>query len=332
MTSLYGRVFELNIGRKEELIESTKPSIVVRPNGVESVPAPLRLTVEGTNVVDESLQKLSYQDFLVRPTESIKITNLNIKAKVTDSKTGKTNKDNTTIEIMNLTKAKQQFIQVDDTVLLKAGYKNEGELPLIFAGQVVSVETIKVAQDDITRIRCKSAGVVRRNVKISKKPRRNETRQDIAEYLAGIAAKNGIPTGNLDVIIPDSTFKSGYGLVGNFFTVMEEWCDNFSMRSYISLGKLYIEPKDSVEFKDVVNVKEDNVKGSIRPLSSSVGKTAKKKGIKFTTFLDGRITTSKKVRVRYGEYTGDYKIIQVVYDLDYEGKKWDSVVTCERIN
>lgn len=324
MEEVFIRKYSLTIGRASELIKKTESPSVITPGGEESTPS--ATGVRGT------LTDGSYEDFLTTPNGAITITDLRITADIVDSKEGTSNKNAATIEVFNLTDANQKLIRSDDTILLKAGYEIDGEeLPLVYAGQVTTVTTITKGQDTVTRMVCKASEVGRKNIRISKVPTRNETSETIANYFAGIAAKNGIPTGNVFVPIA-LDYPSGYAAAGNLFDIMEEFCSNTALKSYVTLGKLYIEPQDSTETVALVTVDEENIKGSLKPQDDSAGKTSKdsKQGLEFSLFLDGRITVAKVVKINFGEFKGDYNVTSVNFKMDSEGSHWDTIISCIR--
>ncbi len=325
MEEVFLREYSLTVGRSAEIIKKTIPALIIRPGGIES--KPFGPAGGGFTAPDGS-----YQDFTVKSKGAITITELRITANITDSKVGKTAKQGAIIEIFNLIKFNQSLIRTDDTVLLRAGYKIDGQgLPLIYAGQVISVTTTKKGQDTITKLICKASEVARKNIKISKVPSRGETAATIAQYFADIAASNGIPTGNVFVPIP-RPYPSGYSVAGNMFTAMEEFCSDNELRCYVTLGNLYIEPIDSIRAVTAIEVEAENIKGSIRPQDDSSGKASSqaKQGIEFTLFLDGRITSATVVNIKFGDFRGDYKVLSVKYKLDLEGSAWDTIVSCER--
>lgn len=344
MSEQFGHKYQLYIGRKKSLIESTQPKSVVVPNGEESQVASLKLLasdIEATNAVSQGAQQAglgsSYQDFLVVPAQHILIEKLNMSANIVDTKAGTTSKSQTVITIKNLSKKNRDFIFTDDTVLLKAGYQTSKELPLVYAGQITKVEHTTEGVDTITRLTCGAAATVRKNVRFSKNPRRNESVKEVCEYFAGLAANNGIPTGRIFVPV-DIKLHSGYPLEGNLFNEMEQFCDRFNLKAYVSLGKLYIEPIDStgtnyLDTMSVLVIKSENIKGSIKPQQDSSGKNTSQKtsGIKFITFLDGRINTTKRVKIDFGDYRGEYTIVSVKFKMNYESRTWDTIVHCERI-
>ncbi len=117
---------------------------------------------------------------------------------------------------------------------------------------------------------------------------------------------------------------------------LSDICRDIHYYWYISLGKLYIHPKEVDALVANISVGESNVKGSIGVLDdkSSHGtfsKGAKPKGLKITTYLNGNITTNTTLNVNYGEHEGDYKITSVSHKLNFRGNSWDTVISCQRL-
>lgn len=322
MTEVFDRVYNLAIGRNSSAVEKTIPQLLVRAG--EGVP--------------QLLAKNTYSDFNTEPNEAMIITDLRITANIVYTKEGKTNKQNSTIEIYNLSKDHQAFIKTDDTVLLKAGYRNiDGDNPpLIFSGQVKTVRTERRGPDFVTKIVCSAITTPRKNIRFSKNPVRNETNEDVIKYLVNVAAANGLPTGF--VFVPDRvTYPSGMPLHGRLLPTLEEFCNRFNLACYVVLGRLYVEPKAVTSpAKPKVIVTAENVKGSIGKEDDSSGTSASNdpkniSGIKFNTFLNGNITPAAFVEVTYGEYEGKYSVVGVGHKLDSEGKDWDTIVSGKRI-
>ena len=329
MDTLFDRKYSLTIGRDLEIIQRTIPSLTIKPNGEESSVPVGSWVIPGEAPTSDFAE---YTDFLVDPGGSLVLNELRIKANVISTKAGKSDKQQTTIEIYNLSISNQEFIRAEDTVILRAGYASDSNIPIIFVGNVVKKTVTKSGQDTITKLVCAAADVPKKNVRISKSPTPDETSETIAKYFALVAAKNGIPTGNVFVPVP-LPYPYGFPASGYLWPILEEFCDNTNLKSYLSLGKLYIEPIDSTEFVDTVMITAENIKGTIRPEEDSAAKLSntKVKGIEFDTFLDGRIVLSKKININYGQFSGDYKIVSVEFKLDSEGSNWDTSVSAERI-
>jgi hypothetical protein len=326
MEDVFNRRYSLTIGRSAQLIQRTIPASIIKPGGVESTPSPAGA---GFTLADGS-----YKDFLVKPGGAITLSELRVTASVEYTKEGKTNKQTTVITIFNLSQTNQQFIRSEDTVLFRAGYDKDGETPpLVFVGQIKSVTTEKKGQDTITKLLCTDAEIPRKNVRISRPPTRDETSETIAQWFADIAAKNGIPTGNVFVPIA-IPYPSGLPLAGPLFPLMEDFCDRNNLKAYVTLGRLYIEPIDSIPVSEKVDIEAINIKGSIRKEDDSTSKSSldsdKRSGIIFNVFLNGNITLATVVNIKFGDYRGEYDISSLKVKLDLEGKDWDTIVSCKR--
>lgn len=342
----FDRVYSLAIGKNQLLINKTIPLPLVKPS---NTPTPLEVLVDNTSSArppgDDSVDILvgttsngarSYTDFNAKPANALVITELRITADIQYTKEGATNKQGCVITIYNLNRDNQKFISSEDTILLRAGYRSidGNNPPLIFSGQVKSVETVKQGQDTITKIICTAVDVGRKNIRFSKTPVRNETNLDVANYFSAVAASNGIPKGR--VYVPDIvTYPSGYAANGLLWDAMEKFCQNYNLACYVVLGRLYIEPKAVIAPVSArVIVSAENIKDTIRPEDDSTGKSSvdesKRSGIAFNTFLNGNISPARLVNIDFGEYRGDYLVTSVAHKLDLEGKDWDTIVSCKR--
>lgn len=325
MEELYQRQYLLTVGRNK-VINISIPPTIIRAGGAESIPSESGKGSVGEDGV--------YRDVLVRPAQAIDISELRITANIEYTKEGRSNKQGATLEIYNLSELNRSRIQVEDSVLLYAGYQSiQPEPPLLFAGQILSVQTEKRGADIITKIVCSEAGVSRKNIRISRVPVRGETSKDIAEWFAGIAAKNGIPKGNVFVPV-EIPYPSGLPMSGNLFTLLEEFCSNTNLQFYITLGRLYIEPIDITPVKTLLTLTEENIKGTIEKEEDNSGKTSTDpssvSGIKLTTFLNANIQLSTIVDVAFGDYKGRYEVASIRHNLDLEGKNWDTIVSCKK--
>lgn len=331
MEKLFLRDYSLSIGRDTSIVSRTTSPLTIIPNGEESRIDASQFILDGEE--NPWSEFGGYTDFLVTPSSHLTIKELNIKATILSSNAGNSDTQETVIEILNLSDINVSKIRAEDIVILRAGYKSLKDLPIIFVGHVIKVSTTNDnSEDRTTKIICSMSSIPRKNIKISKIPLQGETTQSIADYFAGIAAKNGIPTGNIFIPISQS-YDYGFPAVGYFWDIMDEFCQYNNLKNYISLGKLYIEPIDSLQFTDVVAIEPFNVKGSISLEEDSATTTGDKNkiGIVFSTFLDGRITLDKKIRVTYGEFKGDYKPMSIEFRLDLEGSYWDTVVSATKI-
>ena len=313
----FGRKYELLIGNAVELVKKTTSGDVILADGEESTPSAASTT-----------------DFKAIPTNYMSITDLQVSGKVIDSKkSNTTNSKDTTFNVVNLSVEEQNFIKPESSVFFSAGYEGDESLPLVYNGNVISVETLQDGPNFVTTIKCKTGAVVRRNVRVSRSPILNETVEDVINYFASILAKNGIPTGNIFIPI-SQVMPYGFPCAGNLFYILDDFCNSNNLKHYIALGKLYVEPIDSTEFVEVIHVEEANVKGAVtakKDIGSVANKDGAPKGITFTTYLDGTINSSTKCEIVFGDYKGNYKILTAEHTFDLEGAAWDTKVEAEEI-
>jgi hypothetical protein len=336
------RKYELKIGRNSEFISQIltfpKEEYVTRKH----IKDPNGLVANDFSYLGGFLPDGSYRDFAYVPPKSITITDLHIEAEVVDNNSGTTQAgEKTTIKIYNLNNTNRDFIKVGNSVILKAGYQQDQNLPTIFVGQVLSVETTSVGEDYVTEIICDKA-LLSNQILINRTYPPQTTLREIIEDLAQIASTKGIPTGELalnvgpDTLIFNRVYPFGYVVRGNMLDVISKLCNENNLKSNVILGRLYIEVKNRKSFTKIINISEQSVKGSLEPSSDSSGEevTAQGKllGVTAKLFLDGRITTSAAVRITYGKYKGEYVVKAVTHSLSYESTgEWTTKIDCEQI-
>jgi hypothetical protein len=253
-------------------------------------------------------------------------TALRIKANINNTKKGKTNKNQSTIEIYNLSPKSYDNLQIDDPLILRAGYESDKDIPVIFIGEITKIDITKQGQDTITKLTCNSAKTSRRDKTFTKEPVPDETSKDVAKYFAD---ETGLPRGRLRVG-RRVKYPDGYSNSGKLWPQMEEYLRSVDSRAYVDNGMLYIEPVTGVGSERGIKIKPEMVKDSIRPLTNdTTSKPKSKPGLKIVTFLDGQFTTSKTVQVTEGRYKGSYKIVAVSHVMDFEGSQWDTVLEVE---
>ena len=271
----------------------------------------------------------------------IEIRDLHIEANIRIGK-GKGFKNNpSTIKIYNLSQDSINKIQKDSLVILQAGYKDDVDLPYIFAGQAVSVVTGRDGANRVTSITCQGGHTIQKNVRLSKTFPKGTTYKKVIQGLLDEAAKYGLPTGHfkttsttppkdaknvadkLSVVLED-----GYVVEGNLINSLTDIATGIGFKVYVSLGKLYVEPKDNPALSVVKEIYSSLIKGSIEPYVASskslTGDTTSSEGVKFSLFLDGEITLDKKIQVKDGNYAGTYDIESINHSLAYEGGEWST--------
>ena len=333
MASAFIHKYELIVGNPTELLTSTQ-------NTETATPAPTALPeARAADVVEGVGSSSGYSDYSTETTDALKISDLQIEAsiKYNTAPSGKSVQP-AEIKIYNLTETAINFISGQSSVILKAGYRDDEAIPVLYIGQVISVSTERLGEDIVTTLLCGDGVNVIKNSKYEKTYNKGGTYGAILSDLITQFSEKGIPKG--DFIEGERTTKVTPRAViasGLLAEALAEVCGAIDYVWYISLGKLYIQPKEIDGLKETVKIIEANVKGTIGVLddkssTTSFSKSDKPKGIKLTTFLNGNISTNTTLNVSFGKHAGDYKITSVAHTLNFRGDAWETVVECQRLN
>ena len=330
MAEKFGHKYELYIGKPSELIERHHA-----PTGFEgTIPA-------GIKSPDNTKSQLTggYVDYLTIPEDAKKITDpLQMEADIKYSK-GKTSgtPQTATIRVYNLAPSTLKYLEADAAVLLKAGYEQDKELPVIFVGQVVKVSTVRKGSDNITTMLLKDGANTLKNTKFVGAYPEGQTYNFILLQMIKVFKDNGIPLGafeesdrSIQSIKEDQSFS---GTLSQEFT---DLCNSIDYVWYLSKGKLYVQPKEMDRLIDLVEISADQVIGALKPNddktgTSSVDKESKPAGVKVNTFLNGDIGTHTYVRITYGDYQGDYIPDSVQYKLNWKNGPWSTIVDTQKV-
>lgn len=361
----YIRQYSLVIGEIKELISNPQLQDITDYSNIYDV------------VTGGKLQKNSdqggYRDYVTLPDNEdvIEINELQIQVKVEYAGSGKSSPSasKTTLKIYNLSKNSLKSIKTDNSVILKAGYSQDKELPLIFAGQISSVKTTKEGANTITTILCADSFTPRKNLRVSRNFPKDTTYKEIVQYHLDQAADYGVPTGKF--FIPDPSLQTGliagakaivttskynaakkapeervaekisrgFSAFGLLFESLQNICDNIGYRSYLSQGSLYVEPNEFRINQTEVDITSDNIIGSIKLEDENTGKLSSAKlntsGITLRIPLNGSITGACIVNlsdIENEDLSGSFNVSSYKHLLDFEGKDWVTELSCKRIS
>lgn len=229
----------------------------------------------------------------------------------------------TTIQIYNLIGDHRVLVErVNNYIILEAGYEEDPELIMIFAGQVQSYSTKRVGLDKVTTLTCAEGYTPNNSIRISKTFEENDTYGDVIQYLANTYAQNGIPTGEIiddwnEDAINDRTFSpladngkeliarggkpqnyvqlpvilakpanmkmvNGYSAVGYLHQVLENICKQIGYVSYITNGRLFVHPKGFTRMVEEYEFYQDQIK-SINGMADNSTNSSIGKGIEGVT-------------------------------------------------
>ena len=275
------------------------------------------------------------------PVDTLVISKLHMVAKATYGKGKSGSMDqNFTIDLYNLPSSDLARIQDESLVILKAGYETDSSLPLICSGQLIHSYTERSGNDMITYLVCKDSYVPIKDKRLSLSfaPGKFTYRQILQELL-NQAKKLGIASGVINIprvsaetlitLRLNREASQGYVVEGSLFESIKALCEQVGLVSYIQLNTLYVEPKSHHprELLDITTVNKDSVVGIVSPLNNSttsgVGSKKAPNGVKFKTFLNGRIVLANYVQVITGQEDPPlYEPTKITHTLDYEGTSW----------
>lgn len=341
MANTFLRRYELTIGNNAEIKESILPRFVGEYQERKKI---VRINGVVTSTEQSLLNPIfldSYKDFNTFPPRSLTITDLQIEADVLDNKNVESqSSQRTTIKIYNLSEKSRNFIKSGDSVFLKAGYVKDKELPLIYVGQIINVESKKDGKGNVvTEIFSNPYDLVN-NIKIAKSYPPGSSLGDIVKDLVAIAASKGIPTGEIiqdqpSIGIFNRLFPTGYTVKGNLLDCLSKVCSENYLRSYIVLGRLYVQSKLAVSYIQSFQIGKKHLLSTVEKEDDKAGKEILSDnpltGIKFDLILNGNITTNTLVRINFSPYVGQYIVKSVNHKLNYEGQDWTTTVHCEKL-
>jgi hypothetical protein len=250
------------------------------------------------------------------------------------------------ITIYNLNSTNRRFVKTGNSVILKAGYVGDNDLPTIYVGQIIKVEHERDGEITTTKIIAQAASISNQ-FKVDKSYPPGTRLGDVLYDLSKAVNYTGIPSGEIPgspvtssaVGVPsssnDHTFYFGYNVRGNLMDELGRIASEHNMLAYVTNGKLYIEDKNKGQYAKYIKITRENVKGSIKQEEDSSKESQPKEGLlsglKLNLFLNGRVTLDAAIRVTYGDYMGDYNVDTIEHTLNYEDGPWDTQVICKPI-
>lgn len=330
MSLLYDRKYSLIIGKPKTIIYTGQDTTI---------------NLDTINVTERAEYVTDYR---LEDGSAVEITDLQIVATVTGSASS-SSQSGCVVKILNLSEETLSVIsQENNYIVLSAGYAQDDELVMIFSGQVFEYTTDKEGENLVTTLKCKEGYTPTNAVRIAKKFAAGLTYADVLIDLANEYARNGIPTAQLELesIIEfrqtyvqlrtprETVLKKGFSAVGFLRQIMDNVCESLGYVNYITNGRLFVHPKGFTRTIESYQFTTDQIK-SIRRTGSQVGNTSTGKGdrgVKITTFLDGRLDTDKRIEILDGTYQGNYKIISKSHTLDYRNGGWTTVIECKEVS
>ena len=234
------------------------------------------------------------------------------------------------ISIYNLSETnRNQIKELDDQVLVKAGYAQDAGPKLLYIGNILRVNHTYSYPDVITKIEAGDG------IKATREARgvfSFEEKTKASTVLNEVAAKLGIDIQEIPAAL-SGEYLQGFSYVGSIKEALTKVCDRLDLEWSVQNNKLQIIEKDSSSKAPVVRVTQ--VQGLLQKIER-VGdikkvlvKNAKQESpiYKFKSLLIPDIIPGGLVTFEGNQYSGTYKVEKVQHQGDnFEG---DFISTCE---
>lgn len=331
MTEVFGRKYSLIFGIPKSV------GVFVNTLYADYVDTPLAPADNLPGTINMQLREAWYKEF----------NDLQIRAVLPQTKTNTaSNSDKAYIEVYNLTKETREYLQRARILILKAGYVQDSVLPEVFVGEIQTISNEKKGKDNVTTILCGQNIRLGKDVRVKKTYQAGTSFYSILKDLSLIAGQNGIDIGNATLPPPIQPYEDlnaenrflirPLPVEGYILDVIDQVVSMIDYRSYMILNRLYIEPivGGNPKFLPIVEVDESDLQGSIRVTKQTKfdgSNATDSKEITVQLFLNGDISSSKILRIKQGDYRGDYEISNTTHLLDYEGTDWTTEVVARGI-
>lgn len=293
------------------------------------------LSSEQFSIVDDNTRVVGeindYMDSF--PDQAVKLSKHNMSFQIDKSKdAGK----ESTITIYNISDATRKFLEQtqgnNPSLLLRAGYETDVELPIIFKGEVITSSDVFQGNTRITTLQLKSGATNMKEAYTVKSYRAGTSVEDIIKYtVSDLKLPYGtlyFPKGN-DVRI--QTINKPVVINTPTKEFLRRFCADNGYKFWIEDGTVNVLPDNYVirsgEFVFDISV-DTNMIGSPTISDTDVAATEKQSGnrsnIKVKTTLNGAYTIGAKVNVTSKFHNGVYEIVGIVHSGTFEGSDWYS--------
>lgn len=339
---LFGRDYELRIGRSYESDESEETSLDRQIALIEEFKT-LNKIQSGFGVLpvvaeDDVLQFEDNEEILIRDNH---IT-FDIEKTGGDNTSGNT----ATISIYNLSNESVLLIErvtgTKNFIELLAGYSND-VLKTVFRGNIVRVEDSFDGLDRVTKVICSDGGVYLQTRIVTrvypKGTKINTIIDDLIDELY-------LPRGTISRL-PDTTVTTkAISIHGKASDQLKRILEIFNYSFNIQDLFINITPKETdVVAEDAVSngfiplisvdtglIGSPAVLSDTTDLSMVEAKTQSTAGVKFKTLLNGEYNPGGYVKLESASYIGVYRILKVVHEGSYEGDTWYSELEAELVS
>ncbi len=223
------------------------------------------------------------------------------------------------ISVWNLSRDSRNFLQAGDVIVtLEAGYGEEP--PIVFRGDVDSVETTQHGEDWQTRLTGRDGGS---KYELAETFETFEPPLTSTELLNRLAKNIGLSYARLPRELPVITYENSWTFFGSTRDFISTIVDSLGATWSIQDGELVVVLEKQGSFEEAP---------FISPETGLVGSPEKLKrrnrpvGVSFKALLNGRIRPRGLVELSSAEFQGTYVVRKVAHSGDTESDEWYSEI------
>lgn len=288
--------------------------------------------------------------------EAVEITNLQIEFEVTKTDNNKEKKNQAKVSIYNLSRERQALLEDDYVVVqLRVGYadtiKGGDDIPLLFSGQVVGVESKEGGEaltqrrntDIITTLTVDEMWAQLNGRVLSTTVPAGKTRKDAIKQIVA-----DIPEVSKSEILGEQAEKEvvdGMPLSGTPRQCLDQLCKSSGMKWQIDNGVLYVADRDGAytettegvpkigQFSGVIErpqyKSEDSKRVRLKKRHRSESDQGKPDQNRVPTLhckilLNPTLVAGSVVYLDWEDISGYYQVTEVVHKGSYRGSEWYS--------
>lgn len=267
-------------------------------------------------------------------------TSLRIKANIVSNNTDN-NTNNATIQLYNISEQDQAFIAKSGAkyLSLRAGYQSLIDntsvtefdaLPVIFSGDVITINSARDGADTITTITAKDSAASIRAGKVNRSFGKGQSKISVISSMVA-AEWRGINLSSDSIGVTSSDFKkpnltSNYTARGRVADNITDLIKDEDLIWYIVNGIFYLRKKSAPKLTKRITIRPENVINDLTPVLDNDASTKRKNGYNVLTFLNGTITTNTLIQLEgfddssiNRQVDGDYAVRNVNHRLDNRG-------------
>lgn len=273
-----------------------------------------------------------------RTGEGFEIANdLNISFDVNKSSSNKDRTNNCVIELYNLSKEKQKWLENEFIgVVLSAGY-HDTAIKRLFAGQTTSITTRKNGTDTVTQIQLGSGYVELNHVTVSKVVPEGKTIKEVITELSKEIP--GVSRTVFNGVNINSKVLDGYPLSGSNREVLDELAKAHELDWQLDDGVLYVHDSSGASTNDLntafVISRTTGMVNRPYAVSGDVRRTkkdpVKKGGVQVQILLNPEIVPGSIVKIEDENFEGYFKVSSLRSYGEWRGQDWYTDLRLEKL-